>query len=198
MIRIELFVSMPIYLQGLRNALSAEGLEVIGANISVERGLSYCADILMVDIGALRECSLADFVSSAGAVVPVVLMADEADSSALRHYRAAGVRAITSLRATAECLADILRTVVWSTSRNVAARGRPERCASSGVWKLLSQREQQVLLQISQGLTHGQIARMLGISQHTVDTYVKRIRSKLGLGNKADLTRAALAGIAPE
>jgi len=43
-------------------------------------------------------------------------------------------------------------------------------------------------------LTHGQIATQLGISPHTVDTYVKRIRAKLGVGNKAELTRVALAG----
>lgn len=57
----------------------------------------------------------------------------------------------------------------------------------------LSTREHQVLQQIALGLTHHQIGRRLGISQHTVDTYVKRIRAKLGLGNKAELTRAALA-----
>ncbi|WP_406500430.1 LuxR C-terminal-related transcriptional regulator [Streptomyces sp. NBC_00846] len=33
----------------------------------------------------------------------------------------------------------------------------------------------------------------MGISQHTVDTHVKRIRSKLGVRNKADLVRLALA-----
>ncbi|MFC7585743.1 response regulator transcription factor [Nonomuraea antimicrobica] len=51
-----------------------------------------------------------------------------------------------------------------------------------------------MLRRISQGLTHGQIATRLGISRHTVDTYVKRIRAKLGAGNKAELTRAALLG----
>ena len=51
-----------------------------------------------------------------------------------------------------------------------------------------------MLRQISRGLTHGQIATRLGISPHTVDTYVKRIRAKLGVGNKAELTRVALAG----
>jgi DNA-binding CsgD family transcriptional regulator len=64
--------------------------------------------------------------------------------------------------------------------------GEPER------WDALSPREQQVLHQIARGLTHGQIASRLAISRHTVDTYVKRIRTKLVLGNKAELTRAAL------
>jgi DNA-binding NarL/FixJ family response regulator len=57
----------------------------------------------------------------------------------------------------------------------------------------LSPRERQVMLFIAQGKTHDQVARQLGISRNTVDTYVKRIRSKIGMGNKADMTRAALA-----
>ncbi|MFD0556011.1 helix-turn-helix transcriptional regulator [Stackebrandtia endophytica] len=56
----------------------------------------------------------------------------------------------------------------------------------------LSPREQSVLTHISQGLTHDQTARRLGISRHTVDTYVKRARAKMKLGNKADLTRSML------
>ncbi|MFJ4336974.1 response regulator transcription factor [Streptomyces sp. NPDC088915] len=58
---------------------------------------------------------------------------------------------------------------------------------------LLSVRERQVIRMLARGLTHHQIARRLGISHHTVDTYVKRMRSKLGLGNKAELVRAAMA-----
>ncbi|MEU2668771.1 response regulator transcription factor [Streptomyces sp. NPDC007164] len=58
---------------------------------------------------------------------------------------------------------------------------------------VLSRREQQVLGFIADGLTHAQVARRLAISQHTVDTYVKRIRRKLRVGNKAELARAALA-----
>ncbi|HEX5118010.1 MAG TPA: helix-turn-helix transcriptional regulator [Pseudonocardiaceae bacterium] len=49
-----------------------------------------------------------------------------------------------------------------------------------------------MLRHIAAGLTHGQVANRIGISHHTVDTYVKRIRVKLGVGNKAQLVRAAL------
>lgn len=55
----------------------------------------------------------------------------------------------------------------------------------------LSEREFQVLDLIASGFTHAQAARRLGISQHTVDTYVKRLRAKLGPGNKAHLVRMA-------
>jgi DNA-binding CsgD family transcriptional regulator len=57
----------------------------------------------------------------------------------------------------------------------------------------LSGREATVLRFVARGLTHEQIGRRMGISRHTVDTYVKRVRAKLGVGNKAELTRAALA-----
>jgi DNA-binding CsgD family transcriptional regulator len=56
----------------------------------------------------------------------------------------------------------------------------------------LSPREQEALHHIARGLTHAQAARRMGISQTTVDTYIKRIRFKLGPGNKADLTRRAV------
>ena len=61
----------------------------------------------------------------------------------------------------------------------------------------LSAREQQVLAAIAGGLTHAQIARRLMIATATVDTYVARIRTKLGVGNKAELTRAALYHLDP-
>jgi DNA-binding NarL/FixJ family response regulator len=57
----------------------------------------------------------------------------------------------------------------------------------------LSPREEQTLSYIARGFTHDQIATRLGISKSTVNTYVERIRDKLRVGNKADLTRAALA-----
>jgi DNA-binding NarL/FixJ family response regulator len=55
----------------------------------------------------------------------------------------------------------------------------------------LTMRERQVLTSVSTGLTHKEIARLLGLSKTTVDTYVQRIRQKLGVGNKAELVRAA-------
>ncbi|MEU2246980.1 LuxR C-terminal-related transcriptional regulator [Streptomyces sp. NPDC019224] len=56
----------------------------------------------------------------------------------------------------------------------------------------LSPREREVLDLIADGFTHAQTARRLGISRHTVDTHVKRIRSKSGVGNKADMVRLAM------
>lgn len=56
----------------------------------------------------------------------------------------------------------------------------------------LTEREGQVLGLVAEGWTHKEISSRLGLSKATVDTYVQRIRQKLGLRNKAELTRVAL------
>ena len=45
---------------------------------------------------------------------------------------------------------------------------------------------------IAQGMTHKQIGTRLNLTKSTVDTYVYRLRQKLGGGNKAQLTRLAI------
>lgn len=57
----------------------------------------------------------------------------------------------------------------------------------------LSPREEQALDLIARGYTHAQTAVRMGVSKSTVDTYVERIRTKLHVGNKAELTRIALS-----
>ncbi|HKT04883.1 MAG TPA: response regulator transcription factor [Rugosimonospora sp.] len=57
---------------------------------------------------------------------------------------------------------------------------------------VLSPREQLTLNLIARGFTHQQAATRMGISKATVDTYVARIRTKLQVGNKAELALAAM------
>lgn len=57
----------------------------------------------------------------------------------------------------------------------------------------LSPREREALDLIASGFTHAQAARRMNVTKATVDTYVERIRTKLQAGNKAELTRIALA-----
>ncbi|GAA2078967.1 response regulator [Actinomadura alba] len=85
-------------------------------------------------------------------------------------------------------LADILHSELARSAAH-ASRRRSGR-ATGGE---LSAREEETLGLIAQGFTHAQAASRMGVSKATVDTYVERVRAKLRLGNKAELTRAALA-----
>ena len=62
---------------------------------------------------------------------------------------------------------------------------------------MLSWRERQALSYIARGYTHQQTATRMGVSKATVDTYVGRVRTKLRLGNKAELALAALRYLGP-
>jgi DNA-binding NarL/FixJ family response regulator len=65
---------------------------------------------------------------------------------------------------------------------------RPPRADPYG----LAPREVETLQWIARGLTQGQIATRMGLSHATVNTYAKRIRAKLKVSNKAELTRIAI------
>jgi DNA-binding NarL/FixJ family response regulator len=56
----------------------------------------------------------------------------------------------------------------------------------------LAPREIETIRWIALGFTQAQIATRMGLSQATVNTYAKRIRSKLRVTNKAELTRMAI------
>ncbi|MBN0047398.1 helix-turn-helix transcriptional regulator [Streptomyces actuosus] len=57
----------------------------------------------------------------------------------------------------------------------------------------LSPRELETLRHVAAGHTYLQTARAMGVSPHTVDTYLRRIRAKLDLGSTAELTRVAIS-----
>ncbi|HBN13770.1 MAG: hypothetical protein CMQ46_08890 [Gammaproteobacteria bacterium] len=55
----------------------------------------------------------------------------------------------------------------------------------------LTQREQDVLRELAQGNSNKKIARVLCLSPHTVDGYVKDIYRKLGVHNRSMATAVA-------
>ncbi|WP_330341901.1 response regulator transcription factor [Streptomyces sp. NBC_00557] len=57
----------------------------------------------------------------------------------------------------------------------------------------LAPRERETLGHIAAGHTYLQTARHMGVSPHTVDAYLRRIRAKLDIANTAELTRVAIA-----
>ena len=73
--------------------------------------------------------------------------------------------------------AHIARKVVQSFQRSGASQQATEN---------LSQREQEVLVLLSQGLIYKEIAEKLGISYETVHTYVRRIYEKLQVRTRTE------------
>jgi DNA-binding NarL/FixJ family response regulator len=160
----------PIYAYGLASILAEAGFQITERPAAIDRT-------------AVDGVTTVDFAAAACAGAQVVLLGNSAEPDLLLRQTDSGVIASVGRDADVTTLLTAVRAVAGA-----GGPGGPDDAPA------LSPRECEVLRQIARGLTHSQIARRLGISQHTVDTYVKRIRSKLHLGNKAELTRAAVLG----
>lgn len=57
---------------------------------------------------------------------------------------------------------------------------------------ILSERENEIIIMIAEGLTNGQIAEKLFLSNHTINTHRKNIMSKLGVKNTAGIVMYAV------
>ncbi|NMO49665.1 response regulator transcription factor [Actinoplanes sp. TBRC 11911] len=74
-------------------------------------------------------------------------------------------------------------------AREIIGRDHP---ATAERGSELTPREIETLQWVALGLTHTQVGRRLGLTESTVSTYIRRIRTKLHASNKADLTRRAI------
>jgi DNA-binding NarL/FixJ family response regulator len=194
MIRTDILACSPIFLVGLVQTLTNAGIRVVGTRTSPSDEPSWLADVVVIDAEALISGDHLAHINTTAKSAPVLVLNTETPDEA-EAYLQAGAAGVVTKRESCEYIVRAVR-VVTSGNRfgpgNWSSHPSAERTEVTGYH--LSEREEQVLSQISRGLTHGQIATRLGISPHTVDTYVKRIRAKLGVGNKAELTRAALLG----
>jgi DNA-binding NarL/FixJ family response regulator len=193
MIRVEILDSSPVYLCGLVHVLPRNGIEIVATRHVPADVLTVTADVYIMDTCALR-------VLGADATVYVAKAARQCQVLILRpirefpvqDYIEVGAAGSVSREDDANTITRAIRCVARPLPDDAPAGNDEDDAAKTEA--ALSVRERQVLQHIAAGYTHGQVARRLGISPHTVDTYVKRIRAKLALGNKADLTRAAVLG----
>jgi DNA-binding NarL/FixJ family response regulator len=198
LIRADVFVQDPIYRMGLVHLLQESGITVLVARGWPEANRpSMFADAMIFDAETLVPVHRLLSVTNARSDTPILVV--HAERSVEDALLRAGAAAVVEKDASACRIVEAVRSVVAGVglTRNVIATPDvsiplPRGTGDDMAERTLSARESQVLGHIAHGLTHSQIGTRLGISRHTVDTYVKRIRTKLGIGNKAELTRFAL------
>ncbi|RNF82811.1 response regulator transcription factor [Montanilutibacter psychrotolerans] len=182
----------------VRGALSAllglEGdIEVLGAVADGEsawRELQRLQpDVLVTDIEmpGLTGLELADRIQRQGLPIKVVIVTTFARAGFLRRALDAGVAGYLLKDAPADTLADALRRVC-----------RGERAIDPllalEAWSEpdpLNERERQVLRLAGDGLSAGDIAARLQLSQGTVRNYLSEAIGKLGVSNRIEASRLA-------
>jgi DNA-binding NarL/FixJ family response regulator len=79
-----------------------------------------------------------------------------------------------------------------TTSRLLARVRETEHKADEDAFRILSDRELEVLYEVSQGKTNSEIATSLNLGEKTARNYVSSILEKLGLANRIELATYAI------
>jgi two-component system nitrate/nitrite response regulator NarL len=195
---------------GLRFLLSGEtDFEIVGEAHSVATALRaievLAPDVVMLDFGLGAENG--DRVLDALAMRPnppqVLMLSMEDERVVGQELTRRGATAYVMKQApTAEILAALrrIRTALLAKRSGGTVEALPE---SQSVTPRLTKREKEVLALVKSGLPSKSIARLLNISDKTVDVHKHQLRRKLKLRTDLDLARhAALfvtagAGTAP-
>jgi two-component system, NarL family, nitrate/nitrite response regulator NarL len=155
------------------------------------------ADVVIVDLYLTDTAPALDVIAELSASVPVLVVSASQEPADVLAAMQAGASGYLTKRAPQTHYLSALRTVHGGGFHLSAQLADLIQAATQGIGQAtgraeLSPRERQVLAYIARGFTHQQAATRMGVSTATVNTYVVRIRAKLGLGNKAELALAAL------
>ena len=110
----------------------------------------------------------------------VVMLTQAADPEAVGRAAVGGARGYIAKDASREELAVLISLLASSPRASAVTREVPE-----GPRPVLTEREQQVLQGMSNGLSNSGIGRQLFISEDTVKTHARRLFRKLGAADRA-------------
>jgi two-component system, NarL family, nitrate/nitrite response regulator NarL len=209
LIQVAIVDDHPVARRGLQSILAEAGGIQVSADVASAAELSLASpgavrpDVIMLDLYHDGDEPCLDVIPKLCQDHKVlVVSASGRPADVLGAIRAGACGYVTKL-ADPPMLVAAVRTVAgggFALSSQLAdiLRGELARVPATGVaaaalgTPALSPREEEALELIARGLTHAQAASRMGVSRATVDTYVERIRAKLHVGNKAELTQAAL------
>lgn len=188
----------PITRAGLEKLASDDtGMRVVAAVGSVAelRGAAEAYDVVVLDIAQIDVATVNDVVHVAALGRPLVSSSWSGSPTLLATIRA-GARGCISRFAEQREVREAMRVIVQGglyLCPRMAGQFQME-LANRDVDEQsgLAPREIETLQWIASGFTHSQIATRMGLSHATVNTYAKRIRAKLNVNNKADMTRMAI------
>jgi DNA-binding NarL/FixJ family response regulator len=204
MIRVAIVDNHPVARRGLMAILSTvPDVDVVAAAADpagLWRTDLASVDLVICDPYPFGEAPWLSAIADLAARVVVLVMSASRDPADAAAAMRAGARGYLTKHTRDEGYVAAIRAVaaggVYLAQPLLELPGRATG-ASRVPPAALSDREQEALAYIGRGFTHQQTARRMGVSKATVDTYVGRIRTKLRVGNKAELALAALRYVEP-
>lgn len=117
---------------------------------------------------------------------PIVLLASEDELAAIPHDPR------VAARLSPEAGLTKIRIAVEAAAHGLSIGGAPSASRAGGALPALSARELEVLRHLAEGASNKAIARMLGISAHTVKFHVAAILEKLGATSRTEAAALAI------
>ncbi len=200
-LRILIIADDPLARAGLATLLASQPGCIIAGQIAGDANLRearevYLPEIVLWDVGLSPSASVERLGDLRDAGLPVVaLLADDTNAA---DVWSAGARGILSREASAETIVSALRAVTEGLAvfdPNFAllpSRSQP----TTPLTEELTPREREVLQLLAEGQSNKEIARRLGISEHTVKFHVNAILGKLNAQSRTEaVVRATRLGL---
>ncbi len=201
MIRVLIADDHPVVRQGLRTFLGVQDdIDVVGEASDgaevVSKAESLTPDVILLDLkmpgvdglAALRE------LRERGVTARVLVLTSAAEPARVLPVARAGAAGYLYKDVDPTALVQAIRAVHDGHVLFAADAAEAILTAEAGDkgTAVLTEREREVLVQIAQGRSNREIARVLVVSEKTIKTHVSNILMKLGL---QDRTQAALYAV---
>lgn len=200
----------PFECQLLADSLSRSHFRIIGwasdADAVIAGILTQEPDIALLSLrlqgGELDGLRILGELSSKCPRTRIVMLLDDCDPAFVVEAFRTGASGIFSralgFHGLRKCIRCVLAGQIWAGHKEMAylieaLRRSPSRhiTNANGV-SLLTKREEEVVALAVDGLTNRDIAKHLGLSQHTIKNYLFEIFEKLGVSTRVELVLYAL------
>jgi len=201
----------PLFLEGLRNLLTARGIRVVGTASdglqALAQARALCPDVVLMDI-KMPHCDGLEatrLIKTEMPAVKIVMLTVSADDQDLFEAIKSGASGYLLKSLDADKFFELLLGVAQGEapiSRDLAARILKEFAhqaeKSEPVPEVeedpdrLTPRQIEVLQLVVQGLTYKEIAASLFITERTVKYHMREILQKLHLRNRAEVIAYAV------
>jgi DNA-binding NarL/FixJ family response regulator len=195
-----------IVTQLLAEALRRESdLDVIGGGMDLRNLLSQTSsqqiDVALVsarsDDDPVRGLEIVRELKAARPQIRCIVLLENSKRDTILEAFRAGARGLFSRGDSVAILSKCIRAVhqgqIWANPEQLSevveamAAGPRVKAVDANGFKLLSKREMDVVRSLAEGLPNRDIAKKLGLSQHTVKNYLFRIFDKLGVSSRLEL-----------
>jgi DNA-binding NarL/FixJ family response regulator len=199
----------PIVRLGIRQMIANEpSLAVCGEADSVDAALNACrtseVDLAIVDLslGSTSGLELIKQLHEEHPQLPILVLSMHDESLFAQRALRAGARGYLQKHEAIDGLIQAIRHVISgkvfvsdTVAQQVLAGLRGTAPSPTDQLATLTDREIQVLERVGRGSSTAEIARDLGVSVKTIETYRSNIKAKLNLKSALDLVRYATSWI---